>query len=84
MPHEVGYYFPQTAVGADGRRVRIHMASYPVIKDGLVYVLDRFNGLSLLSELALRTNEPPALWWWRGGSGFDTPKKRRLTRDPIL
>ena len=48
MPHEVGYYFPQTAVGPDGRRVRIHMASYPVIKDGLVYVLDRFNGLYIL------------------------------------
>lgn len=48
MPHEVGFYFPQTAVGADGQRVRIHMASYPVIKDGLVYVLDRFNGLFVL------------------------------------
>jgi len=48
MPHEVGYYFPQTAVGADGRRVRIHTASYPNIKDGLVYVLDRFNGLFVL------------------------------------
>lgn len=48
MPHEVGFYFPQTAVGADGNRVRIHMASYPVIKDGLIYVLDRFNGLFVL------------------------------------
>ena len=48
MPHEVGYFFPQTVVGASGRRVRIHMASYPNIKDGLVYVLDRFNGLFVL------------------------------------
>ena len=48
MPHEAGFYFPQTAVGADGNRVRIHMASYPVIKDGLIYVLDRFNGLFVL------------------------------------
>jgi len=48
MPHEVGYYFPQTVVGASGRRVRIHMASYPNIKDGLIYVLDRFNGLFVL------------------------------------
>lgn len=51
MPHEVGYYFPQTAVGTDGRRVRIHMASYPVIKGGLVHVLDRFNGLFILKYM---------------------------------
>lgn len=49
MPHEAGFYFPQTAVRvADGELARIHMASYPVIKDGLIYVLDRYNGLFVL------------------------------------
>ena len=47
-PHEAGFYFPQTSVRPDGDLARIHMASYPVIKDGLIYVLDRFNGLFVL------------------------------------
>lgn len=61
MPHEAGFFFPQTSVRPDGDLARIHMASYPVIKDGLVYVLDRFNGLFILKYTGPFADEVSAI-----------------------
>lgn len=50
-PHEAGFYFPKTSVRTDkfaGSLAPIKMVSFPVIKDGLIYVVDRFNGLFIL------------------------------------
>ena len=61
MPFELGAYFPHPVgrTAAGDLRPDLSLNSPPVLKDGLIYVMDRINGVYVFEYTGPRRNEVP-------------------------
>lgn len=70
MPVPVGSYVPNAPPGSLFAWGRVATVSYPIIKDGLIYVVDGRNGLDILRYVGPRREEVDGVHFLEGNSNL--------------